>query len=418
MNAATGQTGNPFTARTALVLVLGGAALFLALLWMIGAGLASGSANDGGGHGAGRGLNGFAGFSRLLQGAGYDVRESRSEAAFGEAGLLVLTPPHDMAPADIDRILSEHGRRGPTLLILPKWQAVAIPENVRPASAKRGWVMLGGAAVAPWTGKLNYTGPLDARIGAEGGQWFAPGLAGSLPDKSAVQSVSSGRFMPVVRDERDQVLAAMFDSGDIGDGEAQPLMIVAEPDLLDNYGMARERNAALALALIGRLTGGNRMPVAFDLTLNGYARQTNLLTLAFTPPFLAATLCLVLAAIAIMWRAFLRFGAPARAARAIAFGKAALVANAAGLMRRTRRLHLLTGPYADRAREHVSRALAIPRQTDRDAAERAIDRALAARDPDAPAFSEVAARLRIARGPHAALGAAQDLHALERKLTG
>ncbi|MFD2403907.1 hypothetical protein [Novosphingobium soli] len=195
-----------------------------------------------------------------------------------------------------------------------------------------------------------------------------------------------------------------------------PLILVFEPDLLDNYGMARLANARLAEALVRASGVAPGAPVMFDMTLNGYARAQNLLTLAFTPPFLAATLCLLLAALAVGWRAFLRFGPPLVPGRAIAFGKRALVANAAGLVRRSGRLHLIAAPYAERTRERLVQALALPRTLDAAAAEAAIDRALAARGHAAQPFSVVAARLRAARRPHDLIEAARDLHALERIL--
>src|SRR5690606_6603248 len=82
-----------------------------------------------------------------------------------------------------------------------------------------------------------------------------------------------------------------------------PLIFVFEPDLLDNYGMAQRENALLAERLVSAASGGERIPVIFDLTLNGLGRSANLLTLAFTPPFLAATICLIIAGIIIGWRA-------------------------------------------------------------------------------------------------------------------
>lgn len=172
----------------------------------------------------------------------------------------------------------------------------------------------------------------------------------------------------------------------------------------------------LALRLIEAPMGGERLPVNFDLTLNGHARSANLLTLAFTPPFLAATICLLLAALAIGWRAFLRFGPPTRPDRAIAFGKRALVGNAAGLIRRARRLHLLGGPYIDRARDRLVRGLGLPRHAERSATDEAIDRALAARAPEATPFSTIADRLRSGHSAHEIVKAARELHALERKL--
>ena len=117
-----------------------------------------------------------------------------------------------------------------------------------------------------------------------------------------------------------------------------------------------------------------------------------------------------------LWRAYHRFGPPLLAARSIAFGKRALVANAAGLLRRAKRLHLLGGPYADAARERLVKALALPARLEPEAAEAAIDRALAVRAPDAQTFTAAAADLRAAKRPRDMLRAAQRLNSLERIL--
>ena len=48
------QPANPFNPRAVLALALLGAALFVALLYMIGSGMDGGSTNDGGGHAGAR----------------------------------------------------------------------------------------------------------------------------------------------------------------------------------------------------------------------------------------------------------------------------------------------------------------------------------------------------------------------------
>lgn len=258
------------------------------------------------------------------------------------------------------------------------------------------------------------------------------GLSGTLPDKRAVLSGKGDDLVPLVLGGDGRLLAAFLDDGGsyasleklaarpmstrIEDERLYPLIIVFEPDLLDNYGMARRQSAELAETLVrasGVKKGG---PVLFDLTLSGLGQSDNLLTLAFAPPFLAATLCLLLAALITGWRAFLRFGPPFAPDRAIAFGKRALVANSAGLVRRSRRLHLLTGPYSDRVRERIVQALALPRTLDPAQAGDAIDRALASRHPDSEPFTAIVGRLKAARRPHDLLKTARDLHALERML--
>jgi hypothetical protein len=150
----------------------------------------------------------------------------------------------------------------------------------------------------------------------------------------------------------------------------------------------------------------------FDLTLNGFGATKNLLTLAFRPPFLAATLCLILALVVVGWRAFGRFGPPLPEARTIAFGKARLAANAAGFIRRSGRLHLLGTPFVDLIARRLAATLGLRRADPHE-----IDLALTRRAPDAPRFSELADRLTAARGPSQTLRAAHALKSLERTVS-
>ena len=425
---------NPFNPRAVLVLVLLGAALFIALLYMIGSGTDSGSTNDGGGHIGGKGLNGYAALADLLEKRGYTISRARSAARLDDPGLLVLTPPLNGDADKLNDIIAKRRRSGPTLLVLPKWEASQASAAMGQTSARKGWVVLGDARSPGWGNAVKDLGGLDLKVDDLHGlsaRWHGLGRAGALAAPQAAQTMSAGSMVALVRNGNGQMLAGYLDDTgtypsldrDAGvsassaeDEELQPLVVVAEPDLLDNYGLADRDRAMLAVALIDSAMEHKRLPVSFDLTLNGYARSANLLTLAFTPPFLAATLCLLIAALAVGWRAFLRFGPPRISGRAIAFGKRALISNAAGLIRRARRLHLVAAPYADQARERLARALALPRIADAAATEAAIDRALAARAGSPAPFSAAAARLRAARRPAEIIKAAQDLHSLERTL--
>jgi hypothetical protein len=200
------------------------------------------------------------------------------------------------------------------------------------------------------------------------------------------------------------------------DSAAYPLVLVFEPDLLDNYGMANRANAELALALARALVPAGERSVTFDLTLNGLALPDNLLRLALTPPWLGATMALMLVAVALAWRAFVRFG-PARAeARDIALGKAVLVDHAGALVVRSRRWHLLGGPYAALVRERIVRGLALPHGLDAVASDAAIDRALLARGAEA-GFAENARALETAGREDRVLAAARALEEQARVLT-
>lgn len=440
--ATTSEAGtNPFTVRTALALVLFGCGMFVALLWMIGSGLGEGRANNGGAHAEGRGLNGYAALSDYLERRGFTVRHGRSEKSHKEPGLLVLTPPANMDGKAIDKIVAARRAIGPTLVITPKWNA--FPTGAGDTSAKSGWVHLAGPSGVQWRGFLdNLTlypvggGKNPARL-----DWFARGIRGTFPQRALAMAGKGPGMAPLVLSANGRdVFAAYLDDGyypnlaalsppgwpteaDEDEGEVYPLVMVYDADLLDNYGMARQPSAQLAEALVraalsdadGQASGPQS--VTFDLTLNGIKRSDNLLTMAFSPPFLAATLCLLLAAGAVGWRAFLRFGPPRVPGRAIAFGKRALVANSAGLIVRSRRYHLLGPPLAEAARQRLVRAFALPRDRDPASELAALDQAARAAGAGDHAFSEISARLSQARNQRDLVKAAHELHALERTLT-
>ena len=423
----------PFSRRGALGLVLFGALVFVALLWMVGQGLAGEGTNDGGAHVDGRGLNGYAALAELLERRGYPITRSRSEEAFTQAGLLVLTPAADANGREIDKVVARHREIGPTLVITPKWAAMPAAE----LGGRRGWVRLVGPDLPHWPGFLDEV-VLDRQTGRGGKSvaWHAGAITGRFPDGRLVVSGAGSGLVPLVTGDDGRVYAAYLNDGDFpalaalappgsvsaaADGDAPyPLILVFDPDLLNNYGMATRSSARLAAAL-AQASVEQSDPIVFDLTLNGLGRKANLLTLAFTPPFLAATLCLLLAAAATGWRAFLRFGPPRTQGRAIAFGKRALVTNAAGLIVRSGRLHLLGRPYAEAARQRLVRAFAFPRGGDAGAELSALDRAAKAQGLSDQgggdhAFSQASARLSQARSERELVKAAHDLHALERTL--
>ncbi|GGC33901.1 hypothetical protein GCM10011371_21640 [Novosphingobium marinum] len=429
MSGDASAADNPFSVRTALLLVVFGGIVFVALLWMIGAGLASGPTNDGGSHVGGRGLNGYAAMADYLERRGLSIRRSRSEGALDDAGLLVLTPPAHADGEEIERIVSRRRYAGPTLIVTPKW--LAAPANPRDPEAEKGWVTLAGAMPPRWQGFLD-----DVTVAVEpmrDGRWRGAGLAGRVPQPKLVLSGMGPRLVPLVAGTDGRILAGYIDDAGFypeldamalqspynggQDERIHPIVLVFEPDLIDNYGMSSIENARLAEALVRAAAGEDGVEVVFDQTLNGHGRSANLLTLAFTPPFLAATICLLLAAIAVGWRAFMRFGPPRIPERAIGFGKRALVGNAAGLLARAKRAHLVADPYAARVRDRIARALALSRGGSDKDVEAAIDRVGERRAPENEAFSTIARRLRAARRPHDMVRAARDLHALERTLT-
>jgi hypothetical protein len=410
-----------FSRGGALALAAGGFALLLALLYLIGAGADFGGDTSGGGqaHASANGLNGFSGLARLTEAQGHTVTLSRSAQGLKTEGLLVLTPPLATDPDEFARILAERVYNGPTLVILAKWMAAAPPPTIpskAKAKFKRGWVLLESAQRGGWPEALpapySFTITLDGtEQGSPQVRWSGLEHTGALPTPAVLHAQPKGDHRTLLIDGRGHVLA--FEVMPPEDEDAYPVVFLVEPDLANNYGLADPARAAVAMALIDKLTyGGDIENVTFDMTLNGFGASENLLTLAFRPPFLAATLSLLVALLIVGWRAFMRFGpAAASGAPDIAFGKRQLIVNGASLILRARRFRLLAGPYAALSARRLAERLGLARPDPE-----AIDAALTHRLPHEEPYTRRAARLEAADKPAAILAAARALDDLASKL--
>ncbi|TAD86055.1 MAG: DUF4350 domain-containing protein [Sphingomonadales bacterium] len=380
------------------------------MLYLIGAGEDfADERGTGQAHAAATGLNGYIGLVRLIEAQGFEVDRSRSPEGLQTAGVLVLTPSADADADAIDTILQDRTFVGPTLVIMPKWRAAPPsqwPENL-PGSYRFNHRIYPKPVIAIDT-------PLEP-VRQRPGRWRGMGLAGALPASPTLYAEPAASHDALISDDAGRVLAFAVNPGEGVDPEspAYPVIVLAEPDLANNYGLADPARARAALALVDRLSGaGEIRTVTFDMTLNGFGASENLLTLAFRPPFLAATLSLLVGLLIVGWRAFQRFGPPAAASGPdIAFGKRQLIANGAGLILRARRFALLGAPYAALSARRIAERLGLPR-----ADGEAIDDALARRLPDAEPFTRRAARMEAAEKPADLLAAAQSLDNLASRL--
>jgi hypothetical protein len=413
-----------FSRFGAFALVAVGCAVFLAMIYLIASGAEfGGGGRDGQAHAAGTGLNGYAGLTRLVEADGYEVTRSRSPSGLKTEGLLVLTPPAYTDPEEFAEILKDREDLGPTLVILTKWNATPPPQNL-PSKVrekfKKGWVILGDAFSSEWTAELPAPYTLKHVVETlkpdEVPEWEGFDEAGRLPTKTLLYAEDDPKHEPLITDAADHPLAVLITDEEGSDfyENAHWTIVVTDADLVNNYGLADASRAKAALALVNEATyEGDIRNVTFDLTLNGFGASENLLTLAFRPPFLAATLCLLMALLIVGWRAFQRFGpAAAESGPAIAFGKQRLIANGAGLIVRARRLRLLGAPYAALSARRIADKLGLVRH-DRGT----IDAALARRLPQEEPFSRRAARMEAAIKPADILSAAQALDDLNTKLS-
>lgn len=389
----------PFSRRTVALLVILGVLLALGWLLMSGFGgeLQRRQERTIGPQAAE--ATGFRALYNILDRAGARPAIISARDHLARPGLLILMPDADTRADDIDAIITlredNEGAEGatatPTLIVMPKWQVERIVPGiarVRRLSPLPG--LMSGRLLAALGGGSMIQAP-DGDVTLRN----APGL---LPFRvpQDMQALRSPAIVPFITARDGSVVF-----GQVRDTET---FIVADPDLLNNWGMRHRENAVAAAALIAFARYDKGLPILFDETLQLRPGDRNLIRLMFEPPFLGVTIALIAAAILAGIGSFNRFGPPLVERRAIALGKAALIDNIVALMRAAGRTPRAGPAYADAMREQLARRLRGPRAaTDADLAE-ALDR-LRPANP----WSAIDAQLRAARNEAELVRAAKAL---------
>ena len=335
---------------------------------------------------------GFGALYRLLQQTGTDTGVLIEEPEFGFGSsdfelfedyhlhdLHIITPParYSSFAGGLDDTLPDHQ---PTLVVLPKWQ-------VRPLSGTGGT-----------SDEVEVVPVRDGLIQAGRAGWLLESWGIDLPltrlevrDPLFVEAPAGKRFVPLpsfassyVEIRRPQVLDAdaALDIDLEGDwstrteltlggapvmvsftkGDTVEFVVLTEPDLLNTHGISTQTRAGLALDIVSRseaLMDTDTGAIRFDLRLHGYAGSEGLIKAVTRPPFLAATLLAVLAALLLIWRAFARFGDPRSDAIDLAPGKRTLVENGAHLIDLAGRNMSLSDDYAEVRRRRLIAGLGL-----------------------------------------------------------
>lgn len=391
------STASPFNPRFVIGLIAAGIAAFAALLLLLAYGGGLGTPRGGSGANVQSvAATGFKGLVTLADSLG-ETRIVRSASELGE-NLLVVTIEERTSAADFERMQQLRTGRA-TLFILPKWATLPDP-------ARRGWVRAIGPGVGSMIeGRLGKGAQVTVESGDSGrgagyavGTDFLDGMRVPLP--RAAQLIRGAEIRPLLAGPGDRALLAR-----LGD---QPHYLLADPDLVSNHGLRDPQRARDAIALLQALNSTDATGVDFDLTLTGLAAGSapNALRLAFEPPFLVLTLALFVAALLAGLHGAFRFGPVRREERTIAFGKAALVENSAGLIRLAGREARLGAAYADVVRHEAARAASAPAWLQGEALDRYLDRLGRS---DGPNFSALASQLDSAQGRHSLMAAARAL---------
>ena len=421
---------NPFQRTTIMIMFALGFAAFVALLYGLGMGDPLASGKNGEAHGASNSVVGYKALANLLEKTGVQVQYSRSPAGMDNGGLLILTPGPFTPAEDIDAVVQQRAYVGPTMIILPKWQVSRNPD------LQKGWVtrgdLWGGEPGAQMLKELaEVTVSVDHKAPAGRPVVSAVGTGLKAPEMSV--TIKGDTVRAIVRGPSSKsALVAYLDDGGVYaqldrldesqitdeeeiDESFYPVVIVADADLFNNAGMADRSTARHALALVKAASTASEGGVTFDLTFNGLGSAENLLTLAFAPPFLSATICLITAALAAAWMAFNRFGPPVMEKRSMDFGKTALVNNSAAFISRMQRGYLVTDPYAEMIRAQSAEAVGISPQADEQEIHQKLD---ALGESGGNRFSALFHQLVSARKPQEIADGAAALYAWKKEFIG
>jgi hypothetical protein len=349
--------GGLFSPKVVLGMILAGVFAFSAFVVLSTYAPDLQSGDNGQAHALSRSAIGYGGMVQLLRGMGEPVLVVRRSQRDQAPALLVLTPDTGIAPqAYLDAVVVPTT----TLVVLPKWQGGPDPRH-------QGWVgglqplVAGDLTTLLKTMNLRKASTTIDKTTAARRLSGAPGsvMAGLTFDTGPIanlRTLSGPGLIPVLTDAQGRVVLARR-----GDTKAY---VLSDPDLIDTMGLKDVRTARTGVQMLQTLRDGavaqqSGRTIAFDVTLNGFSRSRSVLKLAFEPPFVGATLCLVAAALLMGLHAAARFRAVRRGERALALGKAALIDNSAGLIRMAKREPAMAPRYAELQRAAAIRALGI-----------------------------------------------------------
>jgi len=346
----SGAKAPTFSPRTVLALVLVGIVSFASLAVLSAYAPEMRISQDPGGHALSSSAIGFRGTVVLLEEMGVPVEVNRQDPRRLKADpqlVRILTPGWRSEGKD----LAAFPTAKRTLVVLPKWRAARDP--IRPGRLRKTGL---GASTAQATALLS---PFAARTeiahrtGASRPRLHGVGSAfqgaGDLPlgEIDRLQTISGPDWIPLFADELGRTV--------VGQSRKRPdVIVLADPDLLNNQGIDSLANARAGLIVIDPHDGKNG--VSFDVTLNGLKQGRSIGRTLLQPPWLAATLCAVASALLMGLHALARFGPARPRGRAVALGKRALVDNSAGLVRMARREPEMAADYVALTKSLIARA--------------------------------------------------------------
>ena len=292
---------------------------------------------------------GYAGIADILERIDTPVVRSRSRSVerAGKDGVLVIAEPRlsGQSMRAAERLLE-----APTvLIILPKWDGLE-------SDGHKGWI--GAADLTLWQAPQMALDLADGESSVARGpavtKWDRNEIGPTPVIASPMQYIRSKELRPIVA-SGDRILVGEVKR------KGHRIWVLADPDVIANYGLSQPANADFAVALIGALRKSDG-PVVFDEAIHGVAGALpTLIGLLFHFPLIVPTMLTLIAAALLLWATTIRFGAAEPPAPALESGKRALIDNTAGLIALAGRRALIIRRFVDTAIRDVARQLYAPR---------------------------------------------------------
>lgn len=250
---------------------------------------------------------GYSALVEMLEALGTPVFQSQhvsGRRAGPHRPLVLLEPnPDSEGPASLDSLLRDaRDHEAPRIVVLPKWWT-------RPASTKREWIAKRALLPEQYAASvLNQcldpatTSPLLVRTTLSDTTRWHSGLVGHhRPSLGSVQLLSP---------DLEGIKKVLWCDQGVFAGvvETRNILMISDPDLLNNWGLPRGDNGLLAYHLLVGLFSANGLVV--DETVHGFSRSPSIWRdfLRFPLVFFSAHLALVW--LLVLWSGLSRFGPP------------------------------------------------------------------------------------------------------------
>ncbi len=385
--------GNPFRTKTVVLFVTLGVLAFFAFLLLLTFSDELQNAEDSEAHAMSVSATGYRAAAELIERMDGDVAMERNAKGETSERLYILTPRIFTDPELLAERARHYAETGYVMIVLPRYYT-------RPLGGDRG----GPSENPAWaerTGDVR-TAALQSLLSGLGDYRIAPAEP-VLPDSDnwfdGFRTISGSGLEAFLTDSDGRFAGAWIVD--------ETIAIVPDGNMMNNLALSKLENAERLLAIIDSATSDADRRVTFDLTLNGFEIGESALKRAFTPPLLGVTIAALLTAILAGLTAAVRFGPALREARAVQYGKQALLDNSADMVRLTRREEASAASYIDVIRRSAARSAGLVVTAAPEVLDRQLDRF---GGEETPRFTALASALYGASTRSEILTAAQALH--------